>query len=223
MLKVGTISLRNLKRQLILAGKIDCGQLTGDDDSTGFQKTVDSTGDPYEDFPEDHEGGKEYKGHEIVKIANELKEYGNKAFKGGDTILGLDKYQKGLRYLNEYPTVMDEDPPETAEQLTRIRFTLHSNSALLQNKLKAFEDAKQSASHALDLSGTLDQDKAKAYYRRAIAEAGLKNDEAALKDLQTAAKLHPGDPAISNELTAVKKKAAEQAAKEKAAFKKFFA
>ena len=183
---------------------------------------MDSTGDPYEDFPEDQEGGKEYKGPEIVKIANELKDFGNKAFKGGDLSLGLEKYQKGLRYLNEYPTVMDEDPPETAEQLAKIRFTLHSNSALLQLKLKAYEDAKQSASHALDLSGTSDQDKAKAHYRRALAEVGLKDEEAALKDLQTASKLHPGDPAITNELASVKKKAAEQSAKEKAAFKKFF-
>ncbi|MCJ1437168.1 peptidyl-prolyl cis-trans isomerase cpr6 [Xylographa pallens] len=201
---------------------VDCGQLSGEDASAGFEKTVDSTGDPYEDFPEDQADGKDYKGPQIVKIANELKEYGNKAFKGGDLNLGLEKYQKGLRYLNEYPSASDDDPPETAKQLKAIRFTLHSNSALLQNKLKAYEDAKTSASHAIDISEVAETDKAKAYYRRALAKAGLKDEDEALKDLETASKLAPGDPAITKELSAVKKKAAEQAKKEKAAFKKFF-
>ena len=195
--------------------------MTGEDASVGFEKTVDSTGDPYDDFPEDQAGDKEYNGPDIVKIANELKDYGNKAFKGGDLNLGLEKYQKGLRYLN-YSIAADDDPPETEGRMKSIRFSLHSNSALLQNKLKAYEDAKISASHALDISNIPPADQAKAYYRRALAKVGLKDDEEALKDLQAAAKLAPGDPAITKELALVKKKAAEQAAKEKAAFKKFF-
>lgn len=136
--------------------------------------------------------------------------------------LGLEKYQKGLRYLNEYPTAADEDSPETAEQLKTIRFALHSNSALLQNKLKAYEDARTSASHALDIKGIAPADQAKAHYRRALAIVGLKDDEEALKDLGAASQLAPGDPAITKELAAVKKKAADAAAKEKAAFQKFF-
>ena len=196
--------------------------MTGEDATTSFEKTVDSTGDPYEDFPEDQAEDKEYNGPEIVKIANELKDYGNKAFKGGDLNLGLEKYQKGLRYLNHYSIAADDDPPETEGQMKSIRFTLHSNSALLQNKLKAYADAKTSASHALDISNITPTDQAKAYYRRALAEVGLKDDEEALKDLQVASKLAPGDPAITKELALVKKKAAEHAAKEKAAFKKFF-
>ena len=190
--------------------------------STAYQKTVDSTGDPYEDFPEDQTKDGEYKGSEIVKIAQELKDYGNKAFKGGDINLGLEKYQKGLRYLNEYPAATDEDPPEMAHQLASIRFTLHSNSALLQNKLKSFHDAKQSASHALDIQGIPEADRAKAYYRRALANVGLKDDEEATKDLQSASKLAPANPAITKELGVVKKRATDQANKEKAAFKKFF-
>ena len=196
--------------------------MTGDDATADFEKTVDTTGDPYEDFPEDQEGTKDFKGADFVRIANELKEYGNKAFKSGDLNLGLDKYQKGLRYLNDYPIAADEDPPETADQLKTIRFALHSNSALLQNKLKAYDDAKTSASHALDIKGIAPADQAKAHYRRALALVSLKDDEGALKDLEAASKLAPRDPAITKELAAVKKKAADAAAKEKAAFKKFF-
>lgn len=196
----------------------DCGQLDGEE--APAEKTVDSTGDPYEDFPEDQ--GEDLTGPEILKIASELKEYGNKAFKAGDLNLGLDKYQKGLRYLNEYPEVGDEDPPELAHQLTTIRFALHSNSALLQNKVKSFDDAKKSATNALGLSRIPDADRAKAYYRRALAEIGLKDDDEAMKDLEAALKVAPGDAAITKELAAVKKKVTEQAKKEKQAYKKFF-
>ena len=197
----------------------DCGEISGDE-SVSESKTADSTGDPYEDFPEDQ--GKNMKGPETVKIAIELKNFGNKAFKSGDLDLALDKYQKGLRYLNEYPEVTDEDPPELAKELTSIRFSLHSNSALLQIKLKQFDGAQKSASNALELSRIPDADRAKAYYRKGLANEGLKDDEEATKDFENALKLAPGDAAITRELGIVKKKAADQAKKEKAAYKKFF-
>ena len=134
----------------------------------------------------------------------------------------MDKYQKGIRYLNEYPTAQESDTPELTSQLTSIRFILHSNSALLQNKLKMFDDAMLSANNALDLAGIGEVERAKAYYRRAIAKLGQKDDEEALKDLSEASKLAPGDPAIAKELASVKKRAQEQEKKQKAAFKKFF-
>ncbi|KAL8782211.1 MAG: hypothetical protein Q9213_005577 [Squamulea squamosa] len=196
----------------------DCGQLSGDEAPS--KKAPDSTGDPYEDFPEDQ--GKDIKAPEIFKIANELKDFGNKAFKAGDLNLALDKYQKGLRYLNEDPEIEKDDPPELSKQLTAIRFTLHSNSALLQNKLKAYEEAQKSATNALEQEGIADGDRAKALYRKGIASQGLKDEEQAVKDLEEALKLAPGDAAITKELSAVKKKLAEQSKKEKAAYKKFF-
>ncbi len=197
----------------------DCGEISGDENMSA-SKTADSTGDPYEDFPEDQ--SEDLKGQEIVKIASELKNLGNKAFKSGGFGLALDKYQKGLRYLNEHPEVTDDDPPELAKELTSIRFSMHSNSALLQIKLKQFEEAQKSASNALELSRIPEADRAKAYYRRGLANEGLKDDEEATKDFEQALKLAPGDAAITRELGIVKKKATEQAKKEKAAYKKFF-
>ena len=135
--------------------------------------------------------------------------------------LGLEKYQKGIRYLNEDPS-MDNEPAETKKQLDALRFTLNSNSALLSNKLKAFDDGLRYASAALDVEGITEAEKAKALYRRAIAEIGLKDEDAALKDLEEANKLVPGDAAVVKELAAVKKTAAERAKKEKAAYSKFF-
>jgi peptidyl-prolyl isomerase D len=198
----------------------NCGELSGDEADEAGQKVPDSTGDPYEDYPEDQAG--ESTPSQIVKIATDLKGFGNTAFKAGDLNLGLDKYQKGLRYLNEDPS-LDGEPPETKKAIDALRFTLNSNSALLSNKLKAYDDALRSASAALDVAGITDADKAKALYRRAIAEVGLKDQESALKDLEEANKLVPNDAAVVKELVQVKKVTAERARKEKAAFSKAFA
>ena len=153
-----------------------------------------------------------------------MKEIGNKAFKDGDLDLALEKYQKGLRYLNEHPETSSGDPPELLKHLTQVRFQLHSNSSLLQIKLKAYEEARSSAEYALgiDEDEVSDQDRAKASYRKALALLGLKDDEEAVKQLEVAQELAPGDTAISKELGLAKKKAADQAKKEKAAYKKFF-
>ena len=156
----------------------------------------------------------------MLEIASDLKEHGNKAYKAGDARLGLEKYHKGLRYLHNFDS--EDADQAVAEQVRGLRCTLLTNAALLENKLKLHEDAKKSASEALALSGTSSTEKAKAHFRRAQAEVGLKDDEEALKDLEEAAKLAPGDAAITKELAAVKKKAQEQIRKEKAAFKKFF-
>ena len=199
----------------------DCGQLSSEEALNSAKKEPDSTGDAYEDFPADQ--GENFKDSELLEIATHLKEYGNKAFKSGDLSLALDKYQKGLRYLNEYDA-SSEDPKELSKQIKQLRFTLHSNSSLLQLKLKSYEAAQSSADNALELGedGVSDQDRAKAYYRKALALLGLKDDEGAVKSLETAQKLAPGDAAISKELGAAKRKAAEHAKKEKAAYKKFF-
>lgn len=151
-----------------------------------------------------------------------MKDYGNKAFKAGDLDLAIEKYQKGLLYLKKYPQSLDEDPPELAQQLKTIRFSLHSNSALLQNKVKAFEDALDSATRAIEIEGIAAVDKAKAYYRRALAKVSLKDDDQAIVDLEEALKLSPGEPSIIKELGVVKKRVADKVKKEKAAYKKFF-
>lgn len=151
-----------------------------------------------------------------------MKGYGNTAFKADKLSLGLDKYQKGIRYLNEDPDLKDA-PADTKAQIDALRFTLNSNSALLSNKLKSFDEGLRYASAALEVADITGADKAKALFRRAVAEVGLKDEDAALADLEEANKLAPGDAAIVKELHQVKKAAADRAKKEKAAYSKFFA
>lgn len=201
----------------------DCGELKGDDYSTVGVKTADSTGDQYEDYPEDQkQGGEEFNGSEIVKIATELKDMGNKAFKEQKLDVGLSKYQKGLRYLHEYPEPLEGDPADLGAQLTALKISLHSNSALLQLKLKEYADAEKSASNALAVKDIKDADKGKVYYRRALARKELKNEDEAVADLEEAVKYAPNDAGVKNELAATKKRQADRLKKEKAAYGKFF-
>jgi peptidyl-prolyl isomerase D len=197
----------------------DCGELSGP--ATEEVKEADPLGDTYEDFPEDHETEAPLDASTVLKIASDCKEFGNKAFKSGDILTGLEKYQKGLRYLNEEPD-LSKASEDTKTKLSALRFTLNCNSALLNLKLEAYEDAERSAASALAVSGITDAEKGKALYRRGLALIKLKDEDEAIKSLEEARKVVPGDTAIVNELNAVKKQAAARVAKEKAAYKKFF-
>ncbi|KAK4100072.1 hypothetical protein N658DRAFT_497786 [Parathielavia hyrcaniae] len=201
----------------------DCGELSPAEAVGADSKAPDAYGDEYEDFPEDQVTGDEVlSASQILKIATDCKEFGNKAFKAGDLSVALDKYQKGLRYLNEDPD-LDDDPAEAKEQMGALRISLNSNAALMNMKLGAWEETIRAADSALAMSTTIsDKDKAKALYRRGYAQVRLKDEDAALESLEQAKKLAPEDAAINAELANVKKAAAARAAKEKAALKKFF-
>jgi peptidyl-prolyl isomerase D len=118
---------------------------------------------------------------------------------------------------------LDSDPKELGPQLIKLKVSLHTNSSLLQFKLGRFRDSYESAEKASVVPGISDAEKAKALFRQGVAMKGLKDEEAALKYLEQAAKLVPTDAAIKNELAAVKKAAADRKAKERKVYSKAFA
>jgi peptidyl-prolyl isomerase D len=184
---------------------------------------ADVTGDPFEDFPEDQKpGDEEWKGGEILRIATELKDMGNAAFKKQDLNLGIKKYQKSLRYLHEYPAPLETDPADLFPKLNALKISVYLNCALLQNKTNQFADALESSTKALEINGISDKDKAKAYFRRGQAKLGRKNEDDGIKDLYEAIKFAPGDAAIVKELDAAKKKVAARKEKEKKVYKNAF-
>ncbi|ROV89009.1 hypothetical protein VSDG_08700 [Cytospora chrysosperma] len=209
---------------------VDCGELSAEEISASGGGAgagrKDALGDPYEDFPEDEGGGEELSAAKVAQIASECKEFGNKAFKAGDVATALDKYEKGLRYLNEDPDLDGEQAEEGKElklRMDAVRFTLNSNGALMNVKLGNWEDAARMAGAALAVQGVKDSDRAKALYRRGLAHARMKDEDAAIADLTEASRLAPGDAAVTKELAEVKRNVAARVAKEKAAYKKFFA
>ncbi|KAG8169103.1 hypothetical protein KVR01_001852 [Diaporthe batatas] len=224
------------KKDAVIA---DCGELVGEEAelATAATSKPDALGDPYEDFPEDElskqdgtatDGKKaeELPAQKVLQIASECKEFGNKAFKAGDVATALDKYEKGLRYLNEDPDLdAVGDAAASADikaKMDAVRFTLNNNAALMNIKLSNWESAANHATSALDVGGLKDAEKAKALFRRGQAHVRLRDEDNAVADLTAANKLVPGDAAIAKELADVKKSIAARVAKEKAAYKKFF-
>lgn len=201
----------------------NCGEISSDQElGPDGPKQADALGDPYEDYPEDEAtGSTPLPVDKVLKIATDCKEFGNKAFKSGDFSLALDKYQKGLRYLNEDPD-LEAAPEGTKAKLDAARYTLNANMALMNLKLELFRDARSAAGSALEVNGISDAERAKALYRRGLANIKLKDEDDALKDLEQANKLAPTDAAISKELATVKTAAQKRTQKEKAAYKKFF-
>lgn len=199
----------------------DCGELSADEVIAAPIKAPDALGDKYEDYPEDEAEAEQLSAQKVLTIATDCKDFGNKAFKAGDFNTALDKYRKGLRYLNEEPKT-DDEPPETPAKLRALRAALNSNAALMSIKLGAWDDAIHAATAAIDVEGVPDKDRAKALYRRGLARVRARDEDAARADLEAALKLAPEDAAVKTELAAVKKAAAARLAKEKAAYKKFF-
>lgn len=202
----------------------DCGELGPDEDLQKFtQKEPDSTGDNYEDFPEDQlSPGEEWKATSIIEIAEDLKTKGSQAFKGGELEVALKKYQKALRYLAEYPAALENDPPDTQSKLSKLKIALHNNSSLLQYKLKQYKESGSSADKAMGIEGATNAEKGKSLFRKGMAAKESKNEEEATECLLKAQELMPEDAGISKELAAVKKAAQDRKAKERKAYSKAF-
>lgn len=197
----------------------DCGELKGDAALAADIKAPDSMGDPYEDFPEDCTENLD--AQKILKIATECKDYGNTAFRAGNLSLGIAKYEKGLRYINEDPD-LENEPPTTKAALDALRFSLNNNAALLNMKLSAWDDTVRTATAALAVQGVKDSDRAKALYRRGFAYVRLREEDSARQDLEEASQLVPDDPAIANELRLVRARAEASRRQEARAARRFF-
>lgn len=201
---------------------VDCGELTGADYEKLPVKEADKTGDPYEDFPDDQKKGEEdLAGTEILKIATDLKGFGNANIKT-DPKLAANKYQKAIRYLHEYPEPLDGDPPTLGKDLNTLKTSVYLNLTMCHNNLGQYKDAITSATYALEVKDVTDDSKSKAYFRRGIAQKFLKDYDAAIADVEEAQKLKPADPAIGTELKNLKKSVADAEKKEKQQYKKFF-
>ena len=72
----------------------DCGVLSPEE-LAQFRETKSDKVDPYEDYPTDEDSNTENP-EVALKIAKNVREYGNQLFKEGKTEEALQKYQSGL-------------------------------------------------------------------------------------------------------------------------------
>ncbi|KAJ7140509.1 peptidyl-prolyl cis-trans isomerase [Mycena crocata] len=203
----------------------DCGILRPDDPClTEVAVAVD--GDGHEDYPEDDDANVQDPAV-ALRIATELRTLATNLYKEGKVQQALDKYQKSIRYL-DVNTLLPEDATEMQAAYDGILAPLLLNSALAAVRVQPPSLTTASigvacASRAYTTLKLSPADKAKALYRRALAHAILKDEEAAEKDLVEAVAIVPDDTAIAAELAGIRRRRKEKREKEKKAFKKMFA
>lgn len=206
----------------------DCGQLSPDDPCLSESAAANDS-DPYEDYPDDQDSvdGQNVieKPEAALKVAREVREIGTKLFKEGKAEDALAKYQKSIRYLDMHQTLPDDAPPELKDSYDALLAPLFLNSALAALRAGGTANAGialRAADRALEMQLS-DADKAKALYRRALANGILKEDDSAEEDLVAASELVKDDKAILSELEKVQQRKKEKKDKARKAFKKLFA
>ncbi|KAJ6552228.1 peptidyl-prolyl cis-trans isomerase [Mycena vulgaris] len=199
----------------------DCGVLAPDDPCLA-EAPASGDVDGHEDYPEDDDADV----HDpavALRIATELRALATTLYKDGKVQPALDKYQKSIRYLDVH-ALLPEDAADLQTAYDALLAPLLLNSALLAVRAQPPSPtiAVQAASRALNTLKLSPADQAKALYRRALAHALLKDEDAAEKDLTDALVLAPADAAIAAELAGIRRRRKEKRDKEKKAFKKMF-
>ncbi|KAF8624750.1 hypothetical protein AX17_007081 [Amanita inopinata Kibby_2008] len=203
----------------------DCGVLNPDDPSLVEKEAID--GDCYEDYPDDED--KELGNPEtVLQIAKTIREVGNKLYKEGNITGAMQKYSKSIRYLDVHQELPENSPPELNDSYQALLAPLLLNSALAAIRVEPHNTANAmtaiaNTTRALNKLELNTADKAKAFYRRAMAKTIMKAEDGAEEDLISANKLVPDDKTISGELAKIRQRKRDKREKEKKAYKKMFA
>lgn len=139
-----------------------------------------------------------------------LKEKGNQAYKEKNYSEAKKHYKSALDYLEI-----------ESEECKELKCSVHLNLSITHFMLKEFSDSKEQATKCLE-SKPGDQQKVKAYYRRAVGHIGLCDYEEGKKDLMAGLELDPQNEAIKEELRSLKRKMAEAKQKERQLFGRLF-
>jgi len=209
----------------------DCGEIAAGEDD-GFLQD-DGTGDVLPDTPND--SGLDFKdANAIIEALEKLKSIGNELFKSQKLELALKKYRKAIKYvdycLEEYDDFSSEESGNEDEEekpdkddlkrtaLLKVFLPCLLNSAACKIKLGNNSSAVEDCNRVLEN----EEKNVKAFYRRAQANANMKDFEEAMKDLKTASEIAPDDKAIRSEIARVKKLMAEKKQKDKQIYSKLF-
>ncbi|KAJ1674426.1 peptidyl-prolyl cis-trans isomerase cpr6 [Spiromyces aspiralis] len=205
----------------------DCGEIApGAEDGVAKQGSADN--DVYPDYPEDFEfsGDQEYiPPEELITISTKLKAIGNDYFKKGDYENAMAKYEKTIRYLDDFPAFDEKNDPEgkLRPQFQTLRISTYLNKAMVNLKLQNYNMAIKDCTIVIGIKADASAvELAKAYYRRAQAREKAGDLENAQNDLTEAKAANPEDPAIASALKSVTKKLADKKAKLQGAFSKLF-
>ncbi|XP_039965166.1 peptidyl-prolyl cis-trans isomerase D-like [Bactrocera tryoni] len=202
----------------------DCGEIHPGED-WGFRDN-DETEDKLPPYPRDWDKKFEsYTIEDMVKLLTSIRTAGNHFFTQQKFPEARRKYRKGNRYYNLLRLRFDKKEhkptPRVEEDIKKLdAFSVlnNTNLAAVELKLQKYFEARHSSSEAI----LLNEDHAKAYYRRGQANIGLKEYECAIADLNHANEITPGDKCILSELARAKRLLSNYNQSQKKAMKNLF-
>lgn len=198
----------------------DCGQLPDDYVPEPHKVVDDGTGDLYENVLEDDEKLDLQKPETVFEAVNFLKDLGTKLLKESKLEKSLEKYSKGVSFLQDLPEVALND--EQQKQKGSLLVSLNLNSALVALKLKDGKKAIAASEAVLSDIYADEKQQAKAWYRKGSGYLLTKDEDGARDAFNAALILSPNDAAVLKGLQDAKNQAQSRKNQQKKAMSKFF-
>lgn len=200
----------------------DCGDW---DESKGvpiYNASNDTIGgDIYEELPDDNEGMDDEDFNAAFLAANTIKESGTLLFKNKEFQKAYFKYQKSLRYINEYIPDIDVDKENNAK-FTILKMKLYLNLSLVLLKMGNYDESIKYSSYLLEMDSVPDKDQAKAFYRRGDCYLVKKRLEDALSDFKFCKEKNSNDTLITGKIQYIENLMEMEKEKRKQNIAKFF-
>ncbi|QLG71333.1 hypothetical protein HG535_0B03730 [Zygotorulaspora mrakii] len=187
-----------------------------------FNASNDSIGgDTYEEYPDDNEDLDSEDFSAAYEAANIIKESGTLLYKKKDYKNAYFKYNKSLRYVNEFIPDIEVDA-ENNRKFTHLKIKLYLNMSLVSLKMKRYDEAIKFSSFLLDMNEVPNIDQCKALYRRGEAFVAKKHYENALQDYKSCQEINPDDRAVMDKILSLEKTLEDKKEKTKRNIAKFF-
>ncbi len=196
------------------------GELSPEEELPAAGVQDDGTGDVYEEYLADDDKVNLEDPESVFKAIDAVKAIATKLLKEGDLQKSYAKFNKVKNYVEEY--FPDDLSPENIDRLNKAKLSAYLNLSLVALKLNKNKEVIKAATNALESEAIEDKQKSKALYRRGLAYSKVKDNESALKDLNSSLELTANDPAILKAIQDVKKSEKARKEKAKAAMSKFF-
>ncbi|KAI0463904.1 hypothetical protein LJB42_002912 [Komagataella kurtzmanii] len=181
-------------------------------------------GDVFEEYPDDDDNFDKDSLEKALEAVEIIKESGSLLFKQNQIQNALFKYKKSYRYLNEFSPDQDQSP-QLYNRSLELKKKLYLNLSLVYYRLGQFSRARDYAEYLLEMEDNqviTDKDRAKAFFRKGLAQIALNDFEHGLHALKAAQDLTPSDSMISNEILKASKSSELFKKREKSKVEAFF-
>lgn len=155
------------------------------------------------------------KGTEKITQAAKRKDQGNAYFVNKDYARALQKYKRGLEYIEHEYGIDEADKPEAR----KLKISMWSNTAQCALSTGKYADCVANCNKVL----AEDPGNAKALFRRGKAQGLLQEWDEGIKDLKKVLEMDPSNADVARELQVVQEALRQHNAKQKAKYGNMFA